>query len=290
LNPTGAPITATVSTSGLGTYEQFALGIVGQVAKTGWLGYVRADYRTGENIEGWSLNGGLRYQFVPEPVTRGAMLTKAPIYKARAAQTVYNWTGYYLGGFLGVDWGSTDWTFVGLGAGADPRFAGIRGGGEIGYNYQVAKWVYGIEGDVGWTNARGARSCLNAFLSTCEINVDWLSTATARIGYTMWDRLLVYVKGGAAVGQVSARIACNTVGCASPSDSNTRVGWTVGWGSEFVLTPNVSVKSETSYFDLGTDRYNLGGTPADIRRSGFISTVGLHYNFSAAPMAVVAKN
>jgi opacity protein-like surface antigen len=253
INPTGAPITATVSTNGLGTYEQFALGVAGQVAKTGWLGYVRGDYRTGENIEGWSLNGGVRYQFDPDPVARGPMLTKAPIYKARAAQTVYNWTGFYLGGYLGADWGFTDWTFVGAGTTANPRFAGFLGGGEIGYNYQVAKWVFGVEGDLGWTNAHGARSCLTPFLFTCEIEVNWLSTETARVGYTIWDRLLVYVKGGAAVGRVGARIACNT-GCPVLSDSNTKVGWTIGWGSEFGLTPNVSIKSETSYFNLGTDR------------------------------------
>jgi hypothetical protein len=37
-----------------------------------------------------------------------------------------------------------------------PRFAGLLGGGEIGYNYQAEKWVFGIEGDAGVTNARGA--------------------------------------------------------------------------------------------------------------------------------------
>ena len=289
IDPTGAPVTSTVTTDGLGTYGQFALGVAGQIAKTGWLGYVRGDYRTGENIQGWSLNGGARYQFDPDPVAKAPMITKAPIYKARAAQTVYNWTGFYVGAYVGVDWGFTNWTFVGGNPTGVPRFAGFLGGGEIGYNYQVAKWVFGVEGDAGWTNAHGAHSCLNPFLFTCEIDVNWLSTATARVGYTYWDRLLVYVKGGAAVGQVVARVACNTA-CPAVSDSNTKLGWTVGWGTEFALTPNVSVKSETSYFNLGTDRYNLTGSPADIRREGYISTVGLHYNFGAAPTAIVAKN
>src|SRR5262249_56000651 len=60
-------LNSTVSTSGLGTYGQFGLGIAAQAKDTGWVGYFRGDYRAGDNIEGWSVNGGLRYQFAPDP-------------------------------------------------------------------------------------------------------------------------------------------------------------------------------------------------------------------------------
>jgi outer membrane immunogenic protein len=69
------------------------------------------------------------------------------------------------------------------------------------------------------------------------------------------------------------------VGCPSQSDSKIAAGWTIGWGTEFGLTPNLSVKGEMMYFDLGSDRYNAGGTQVDIQRNGFVSTVGLHYRF-----------
>jgi opacity protein-like surface antigen len=283
-------LSSTVSTSSLGTYGQFGLGVAAQFVNTGWVSYLRGDYRTGENIEGWSINGGLRYQFVPDPAARGTgpLIAKAPIYKAPAVQAAYNWTGLYIGAYLGADWGFTSWTFVDDGDTTNPRFAGVFGGGEIGYNYQVGKWIFGVEGDAAWTNAHGARPCPTGFFYSCEINMNWLSTATARVGYAYWDRLLTYVKGGAAIAQDRAKIGCNTnsqpttvplVGCPSQSDSKTKAGWTVGWGTEFGLTRNVSVKSEIMYFDLGTDRYNVGGIPADIQRSGFISTVGLHYRF-----------
>ena len=49
--------------------------------------------------------------------------------------------------------------------------------------------------------------------------------------------------------------------------------------TEFGLTQNVSVKSEMMYFDLGNDRYNVAGTPIDIQRNGFISTIGLNFRF-----------
>src|SRR5215813_13581841 len=274
------PLSSTVSVASVGTYGQFALGFSAQIVNTGWLGYLRGDYRTGDNIEGWSVNGGLRYQFVPDPMGRGAVIAKAPIFKA-PAQTLYNWTGFYIGAQLGTDWGFTRWNIAGAGA-TNPRFAGFLGGGEIGYNYQVGKWVLGVEGDLSWTNARGARPCPNGFFYNCEISVNWLSTATARIGYAYWDRLLAYVKGGAAIARDRIQIVCNTpspptnvVGCPAQSDSQTKAGWTVGGGSEFGLTRNVSVKAEIAYFNLDSDRANMAGILADVRRDGFISTAGL---------------
>jgi opacity protein-like surface antigen len=283
-------LSSTVSTSGLGTYGQFGAGVTAQVVNTGWVSYLRGDYRRGDNIEGWSLNGGLRYQFVPDPAARGpdTLFTKAPTYKAPAILAAYNWTGPYIGASLGADWGFTSWNFVDDGDTADPRFAGFLGGGEIGYNYQVGKWVFGVEGDAGWTNAHGARPCPTSFFNNCEINVNWLATTTARVGYAYWDRLLTYVKAGAVMAQDQAEIGCTTdsqativplAGCPSQSDSKTKPGWTVGWGSEFGLTQNVSVKSEIMYFDLGTDRRNMGGILVDTQRSGLTSTVGLHYRF-----------
>jgi len=280
-----------VSTSSLGTYGQFGVGIAARVVDTRWVGYLRGDYRAGDNIEGWSVNGGVRYQFAPDTTAGGRtpVIAKAPIYKAPAAQAAYNWNGFYIGAYLGADWGDTNWNFAD-GTSIDLRFAGLLGGGEIGYNYQVGKWVFGVEGDIGWTNARGAQPCSSDFFLNCEINGNWLSTATARIGYAYWDRLLAYVKGGAVIAQDRAQVVCDTSsrptiafvvldGCPSQGDSKTKAGWTVGWGTEFGLTQNVSVKSEMMYFDLGSDRRSVAGVPVDIQRNGFISTVGLHYRF-----------
>jgi opacity protein-like surface antigen len=285
-------LSSTVSTGSLGTYGQFGLGVAMRTIDTRWVGYLRTDYRTGDNVEGWSVNGGLRYQFVPDPVVRGSepLIAKAPIDKAAPAQTPYNWTGLYIGPYLGADWGYTNWTFRDDGGTTNPRFAGLLGGGEIGYNYQTGKWVFGVEGDAGATNSRGARPCPTGFFYNCEIDTDWLATATARVGYAYWDRLLMYAKGGAAIAQDRAESWCNTVsqptvpaagltGCPSQSDSKVKAGWTVGLGSEFGLMQNVSVKGEIMYFDLGSDRYNIAGIPTDIQRNGFISTLGLHVRF-----------
>lgn len=70
----GPEFTQTFSTSRVGTFGQYSLGISGQVTNTGWLGYARVDFRKGDNIEGVSMNGGLRYQFSPS--SRGAIAAK----------------------------------------------------------------------------------------------------------------------------------------------------------------------------------------------------------------------
>ena len=77
------------------------------------------------------------------------------------------------------------------------------------------------------------------------------------------------------------------------TDTQSRAGWTVGFGSEFALTQNWTVRGESNYYDLGTKTYNLQQLPpaptlvVDAREKGFISTVGLNYRF--APGVVVAK-
>jgi hypothetical protein len=65
-----------IDTSRIGTYGQFGLGLAAQVLDTGWLGYVRADYRTGDNIQGWDVTGGLRYQFTIAEAPHPPLITK----------------------------------------------------------------------------------------------------------------------------------------------------------------------------------------------------------------------
>ena len=290
-------VSGQLTTQNLGTYGQFGLGVAGQLVGTGWLGYVRGDYRTGDRIDGYSVNGGLRYQFMPDPpaLAPKGLIGKSPVMVASPA---INWTGFYLGGSFGALYGDAEIDFVPVGGNVDPRFAGALAGGQIGYNHQFGKWVLGVEGNLNWTNANGSRPCPNGFFFSCEVEMNYYGEGVVKAGYALFDRSWYYVKGGVAFAEAQAGTRCNTGGvavigavaalaqCNPPPvvgrDTQTHVGWTVGFGSEFALTNNWFVRGETSYFDLGRDRYTppVGYSVRDVELTGFVSTVGLNYRFS----------
>jgi opacity protein-like surface antigen len=283
----------TLDTSRPLSFGQISLGSSFAIIDTGWLAYVRGDYRAGSDINGFAFSGGLRYQFTPGPVK--TMPTKAPVIAAR----VYDWTGFYVGGFIGIATADTGWSYLGvtnlsLGGSTSVHAAGFLGGGTLGYNRQFGNFVAGFEADLGWTNASGGRSvpCPSGFLFNCDISLNWLSTITGRFGYAV-DRLLVYAKGGLAVGEVSASsvwnpgvIPLNPGAGVQPAPaanifraSETSVGWTVGGGFEFALTQNWSSKAEVMYYDLGSATYQLDA-PVRISRTGTLARMGVNYHWN----------
>jgi hypothetical protein len=74
--PTGQGFSIDVDSSRVGVFGQFGAGVAGQLLNTGWLGYVRADYRTGDNITGWDVTGGIRYEFSFAAPSAAPIVTK----------------------------------------------------------------------------------------------------------------------------------------------------------------------------------------------------------------------
>ena len=144
--------------------------------------------------------------------------------------TIWNWTGFYLGGGLGGDWSryETKNTTVNgavplfVGAGDIGRLNGLGSptistltgavGGRAGYNYQVDHWVFGLEGNAWYFNSHklatsspgnpfaGVVGGFATFNSTSSM--DWVATVGPRFGYSI-DRVLLYWTAGGAFGKVS---------------------------------------------------------------------------------------
>jgi opacity protein-like surface antigen len=293
-------VNGTTSSTRVGTYGQYSLGIAAQIINTGWLGYARVDVREGPKIEGVSVNGGIRYQFNPEAPVQSTGIFKAPVHVPKGPVAVpYNWTGFYVGGFLGSTWGETKWENIddaGIDAFVRPR--GILVGGQAGYNFQWGPWVAGLEGDIGWSNAKGTKSFpgsapdfLKFFFSNND-NVDWIATATGRFGYA-WNRALFYVKAGGAWAKTFYSITDNTGVLGTDTASPTRAGVTVGAGLEFGLTANWSAKAEYAYVDLGSRHILLTGggfeDPVNFKDTIHEVKIGVNYRFGGpGPVAVAA--
>jgi outer membrane immunogenic protein len=183
----------------------------------------------------------------------------------------YNWTGFYLGINGGYGWGRSNWS--GYGTRSDP--SGGMVGGTIGYNWQGmgSPWVFGLEGDIDWTNLKSSFTNVACPLG-CETKNNWIGTVRGRVGYA-WDRVMPYVTGGLAVGDIEA----NRTGFAGVRD--TKVGWSAGGGIEAALGGNWTGKVEYLRVDLG--RINCGPSACfTASRVGFHADevrAGLNYRF-----------
>lgn len=184
---------------------------------------------------------------------------KAPAYQP------YDWSGFYGGLNAGYGWGSSKFTTDG--SNTSPEGALL--GGTIGYNYQWGQTVFGVESDFDWNDARGSTACtLGA--GTCRTKSDWLGTTRLRLGYAA-DRFMPYITGGAAYGNIKADVP------GLGSDSDTKLGWTVGAGAEYAFTPNWSVKAEYLYVDLG--KFNCTACGSNVKFNENIVRTGLNYKF-----------
>jgi outer membrane autotransporter protein len=225
-------LTLALSTTNVGTFGQYSVGVSGQIINTGWLGFVRVDYRDGSQLQSWSGNGGIRYQFSPEIASIAPIPVKAPRLQPPVP---FVWTGLYVGAFGGADVGSAGFNVPGA-ASAGLHTGGILAGGTLGYNYQLNRVVIGVEGDGAWTNLTGSSACAPLtnggeflqgmlipgpilvsnvspfFQTTCHNDVSWLATVAGRVGYLWNPQTLLFVKGGAAWEREEFSATCNLGG------------------------------------------------------------------------------
>ncbi len=148
-----------------------------------------------------------------------------------------------------------------------------------------------------------------------EKSVDWLGTARARLGVQASPNLQAYLTGGLAYGGVSAnsRAAQSwgpgltptsvlaTTAVADGHYSNTQLGWTIGAGVEWMFAPNIGLKAEYLYYDLGAGHFsanpltttvlaysNVVQVNSSARFDGHILRLGLNYYFGADDNAPTA--
>jgi outer membrane immunogenic protein len=247
---------------------------------------------------------------------------------------VYNWTGFYIGGNVGYSWGrSSDTSTLSNGAGTilftavdRTNLNGIVGGGQIGYNWQVQNWLWGLEADFQGTDEKGshAYNCLAGFCTpfvtpagffalvpppvpgaavpfALNQKLDWFGTFRGRAGVLVDPKVLLYATGGLAYGEVKSTEIIG--GLTGFSRTDTRVGYAVGAGVEGAIGGNWTAKLEYLYVDLGRTSgsflttipaFGAGTVASGTLTSSYSSRitdnilrVGINYRFGAGP--VVAK-
>lgn len=202
---------------------------------------------------------------------------------------VYSWTGFYVGLEGGGGWGSSTSTVVTNVPGAQNppgtvfptlNYSGALGGFYGGYNYQFNQFVVGVDGDWTWASLNASDSSA-AVLPPHDIafrdeKIDWVATATGRVGYAV-DKWLFFGKGGWAWAQFSGSSTVqNAAGAVVEFSTNqdTRDGWTAGGGLEYAVTPNIIFKLEGDYVKFNTSNFSNNTTFIAGTNKGLVAAFG----------------
>jgi outer membrane immunogenic protein len=176
------------------------------------------------------------------------------------------------------------------GFGTDKTYAaGVIGGGQLGYNWQIANTVWGIEGSIsGLTGKAGSGHTFDSGKgNTLESQVTWLATLRGRAGWLMDPSTLLYATGGAAWGHVKNAFNPNGLGTTvdpaftNKSVSKTKSGWVVGGGIEHKFLTNWTLGLEVLSVDLGksTGVAQSGTKTSEFKNSVAIGQFKLNYKF-----------
>jgi len=209
-----------------------------------------------------TLLGGVAASAADLPV-KAPPIVRAPI---------YNWTGCYIGVNAGGIWGRSNVNIPGYPSNFNINESSLLGGGQLGCNYQVNQFVFGVEGN--WDGMSMSGDAASGGAASERYSVKWNSEASirGRLGYapigTPW---LIYMTGGATWAHLSsANFIPGLV--TTTAQSGNHNGWTLGAGVEYQLTPNWIAGLEYRYSAYQKKTYNyVGPVDVDLKTSAFMA-------------------
>ncbi len=139
-------------------------------------------------------------------------------------------------------------------------------GGYAGYNHKVTDRIV-IGAEAGFSATVDDRVSATSAGRALTIDPRYSFDLSARAGYLVTDKALVYVRGGYANTRVRTTLAAAS-GPVTASDNLD--GWQVGGGVEYAITDRISARAEYRYSDFGTN-----GGQYDRHQT----LVGVSYNF-----------
>jgi outer membrane immunogenic protein len=173
---------------------------------------------------------------------------------------VASWAGPYAGVSLGYGFSGTTTPDTG-----DIDTDGFLGGVFAGYNLQNGLFVYGIEGDVGYSGVKGDNGIT-------ETKSGFEGSLRGRLGVAVTNDILLYGTAGGAAERLK-------VSDPAGDDSNALLGWTAGAGVDVKLTEQVFGRVEYRYTDFGSADFNTGSGPQSVDSKENRVTFGIGMKF-----------
>jgi high affinity Mn2+ porin len=240
-----------------------------------------------------------------------AMPLKAPL-----VPQSYDWSGFYVGGHLGLSTGTSDWT-------ANPTQAGLPAtsgslnvfmppdiffesgsffaGVQTGYNYMLSnRVVIGVEADASFPafpnvdgfSTSGSTSFNSPVIGPASLSETVLSfgTVRGRIGYAPGNWLF-YTTGGFA-WTYDRQTLTQVPSGSSETPLLWRFGWVAGAGVEVPIAPNWTAKAE--YLRTGYPATSVNYPFLGQRISSDFSLqelrLGLNYRFGPTQTSAIAAS
>lgn len=173
---------------------------------------------------------------------------------------VSSWAGGYLGLSAGYGFGVMNNTAVG-----QQNANGWLFGAFGGVQGQSGRFVYGIEGDVGYNGAFGQSGGV-----ATRAGVE--GSIRGRAGIAATDSVLLYGTAGFAASQQRVYDAAGTA-------SAVGLGYTVGVGSDVKFTDNIFGRLEYRWTDLASRPMDTGSGVQNIDYNNHRITVGMGVKF-----------
>jgi outer membrane immunogenic protein len=173
------------------------------------------------------------------------------------------------GPFVGIQ-GGWQQDRLGVNVGIDSeslKTDGFAYGGQVGYDLRAGSNVV-IGAEASLTGTTGSTK-----LEDLELGVGRTFNVTARLGYVLGDKHLIYARGGYSNARFGADDGFD-------DDNQNRDGFTIGAGYEQAFARNVSARLEYNYSDYGSeDLSDFFEERASAGLSRHAITAGLNFRF-----------
>ena len=203
----------------------------------------------------------------------------------------YNWTGFYVGAHVGYGWADFSGTDALAGVVTDTATAkGLIYGGQLGFNYQLGSWVFGIEGEFTLRRRQDSRRFARPRLRRDQARPHLHRRRTRRLR----------VRPHADLRQVRRRLDPRGIQFHACSAAPPPARWTApaGCSASASNTPslgNWSAKIEYNYMDMGSKAVTLtttGGlvvTPANVDLTVQTVKAGRQLPLQLGPLLILGR-